>query len=139
MLKQATDLHSSRVSQRIVFEAITGPGWNARLADLATLYRERRNAFAAALKRHLAPLAEWDIPSGGLFFWLRLHDPIDTRLLLPQAITRGIAFMPGEEFFPNEPELGTMRLNFSHADRDEADHGLAVLAGVLGEHRQAAT
>ena len=41
--------------------------------------------------------------------------------------------MPGEEFFPGEPRLGTMRLNFSHAG-DDTDRGLAILADLLGEH-----
>ena len=137
MLKQATDLHSSRLSQRIVFEAITDPGWTTRLDGLTALYRDRRDVFADALARHLTPFAVWDTPSGGLFFWLRLHDPIDTRTLLEPAITRDVAYMPGEEFFPNEPELGTVRLNFSHADRNEADRGLMVLADLIAEHQHA--
>ena len=38
--------------------------------------------------------------------------------------------MPGEEFFPNAPQLGTMRLNFSHAG-DAADGGLSILSHLL--------
>jgi DNA-binding transcriptional MocR family regulator len=133
LLKQATDLHSSRLSQRIVTEAITDPRWAARLEGLADFYRGRRDTFAGALDRHLGTLADWDAPRGGLFFWLRLRTAIDTRLLLDESLARGVAFMPGEEFFPNEPQLGTMRLNFTHAG-DDADRGLAILADLLGEH-----
>jgi 2-aminoadipate transaminase len=131
LLKQATDLHSSRLSQRIVFEAITDPGWAARLDGLVAFYRDRRDAFASALKRHLGTVADWETPPGGLFFWLRLREAVDTRLLLDESIARGVAFMPGEEFFPNQPLLGTMRLNFTHAG-DDTDRGLAILAEVLG-------
>jgi 2-aminoadipate transaminase len=133
MLKQATDLHSSRLSQRIVTEAITDPGWATRLDGLAAFYRDRRDAFAGALRRHLVSLADWDTPPGGLFFWLRLRKAIDTRLLLDESLARGVAFMPGEEFFPNQPLLGTMRLNFTHAG-DDADRGIAILADLLREH-----
>ncbi|MCF8611055.1 aminotransferase class I/II-fold pyridoxal phosphate-dependent enzyme [Gordonia sp. HY285] len=31
MVKQATDLHTSRLSQHIVLDAVTDPGWGARL------------------------------------------------------------------------------------------------------------
>lgn len=133
MLKQAVDLHSSRLSQRIVLDAITDPGWAARLEGLASFYRDRRDQFAEALARHLGGLADWETPRGGLFFWLRLHRAVDTRTLLGEAISRGVAFMPGEEFFPGEPRLGTMRLNFSHADADQVERGLATIAALLGE------
>ena len=131
VVKQATDLHSSRLSQRIVHEAITAPGWTSRLENLAGFYRSRRDTFEAALQRHLHGLASWETPPGGLFYWLRLDQPIDTRTLLGEAIERNVAFMPGEEFSPGEPDLGTMRLNFSHAGPEEADRGLATLAELL--------
>jgi DNA-binding transcriptional MocR family regulator len=133
ILKQATDLHTSRLSQRIVMQAISDPTWAARLDGLTAFYRDRRDAFAEALTRHLGPLAKWDTPPGGLFFWLRLRKAIDTRLLLDESLARGVAFMPGEEFFPNEPLLGTIRLNFTHAG-DDTDRGLSILADLLAEH-----
>jgi 2-aminoadipate transaminase len=139
MLKQATDLHSSRLSQHLVHGAITDPGWSDRLHGLARFYRDRLDVFDAALRRHLAGLADWDTPDGGLFFWLRLHDPVDTRELLPEAIERGVAFMPGEEFFAGAPQLGTLRLNFSHADAGQVDRGLAVLRELLERKRPATT
>jgi 2-aminoadipate transaminase len=133
MLKQSVDLHSSRLSQAIVHEAVTGVGWNARLDELAAFYRGRRDTFEEILRRHFGDLARWRTPSGGLFYWLTLHDSyhVDTRTLLDEAIERGVAFMPGEEFYPNEPTLGTMRLNFSHADAGEADRGLRDLADLI--------
>ncbi|MDR1998618.1 MAG: PLP-dependent aminotransferase family protein, partial [Frankiaceae bacterium] len=121
MLKQALDLHSSRLSQYIVHEAITSGGWAQRLDGLADYYRVRRDSFEAALRTHFGDLAQWTTPAGGLFFWLKLNDQIDTRMLLAEAIRCGVAFMPGEEFYPNDPQFGTMRLNFSHADADDAD------------------
>jgi 2-aminoadipate transaminase len=133
LLKQAVDLHSSRLSQLIVHDAITADGWTARLNEIAAFYRARRDTFEEILGRHFNDLAQWTTPSGGLFYWLRLHDEVDTRTLLDEAIARGVAFMPGEEFYPNEPQLGTVRLNFSHADAAEADRGLRVLADLIRE------
>ncbi|GAA2236078.1 PLP-dependent aminotransferase family protein [Rarobacter faecitabidus] len=130
-IKQATDLHSSRLSQRIVFDAITDPGWPARLAGLVSFYRSRRDAFEGSLRRHFDGLATWDTPPGGLFYWLRLQRPIDTRTLLADAIENRVAFMPGEEFSPGQPDIGTMRLNFSHASADDTERGLRTLARIL--------
>ena len=129
------------LSQFIVHDAITGDGWNARLDELAAFYRARRDTFEETLSRHFGDLARWHTPSGGLFYWLKLHDSysVDTRTLLDEAIARGVAFMPGEEFYPNEPSLGTMRLNFSHADAAEADRGLRALAELIRSKASAST
>ncbi|MBI3375694.1 MAG: PLP-dependent aminotransferase family protein [Betaproteobacteria bacterium] len=133
-LKQAADLHTNRISQWLALQQLEHPARAARLSALAARYSEKRDAFAAVLSRELEDLASWRIPPGGLFFWLRLRRPVDTRELLAQAITRGIAFMPGEPFHP-EPHrgIGTLRLNFSHANAAQAVSGLATLGALLRE------
>ncbi|GEE00885.1 aminotransferase [Gordonia spumicola] len=133
ILKQAVDLHSSRLSQQIVLDAVSDGDWTDRLERLADFYRARRDDFDSLLTRYLGDLADWRRPSGGLFFWLTLRDRIDTRTLLDDAVAAGVAFMPGEEFYADEPELGTMRLNFSHSDSADADRGLAILADLIAE------
>lgn len=135
-LKQAADLHSSRLSQALVLRQLQDAGRVARIAGLVAAYRSKRDAFAAALQGHFADLADWQVPQGGLFFWLRLKSRLDTRQLLQQALESGVAFMPGEAFYAEagdaEPSL---RLNFSFASADEVERGLATLAGLV---RQAA-
>jgi DNA-binding transcriptional MocR family regulator len=131
-LKQAADLHSNRVSQWLVLQQMNDPRYGSRLDELATRYRERRDTFEAALRQHFAPLASWQVPPGGLFFWLTLNRRIDTRLLLPRAIAAGVAFMPGEPFLPTEVEsCGHLRLNFSHASEAQAKEGLAKLSALV--------
>ncbi|MDD3353391.1 PLP-dependent aminotransferase family protein [Zoogloea sp.] len=131
-LKQAADLHSNRLSQWLVQQQLESPTRAERMAGLVAHYRRKRDLFATALERHFGALARWSSPQGGLFFWLQLHRPLDTRRLLPEALARSVAFMPGEPFYPDETgPTGTMRLNFSHAADDEIDQGLAVLAGLV--------
>lgn len=132
-LKQAADLHSNRLSQWLVLQQLESAGRSARMEKLVAFYQHKRDCFAAALEKHFGGLADWQVPSGGLFFWLRLRRPIDTRRLLPLAIERKVAFMPGEAFYAGEPELGTLRLNFSHASEEEIDKGLGVLAALVAE------
>jgi 2-aminoadipate transaminase len=131
-LKQAADLHSSRISQWLVLEQLRDPHRLDRLARVVAIYRHKRDFFANALERHLGKFATWQLPPGGLFFWLTLARPIDTRVLLSEAIQRGVAFMPGEPFYPDlSKTCGTLRLNFSHADEEKTERGLAILAALL--------
>lgn len=131
-LKQAADLHSNRIGQWLVLQQLNDPAQGRRLKELAQHYRERRDAFEAALHRHFDDLATWHTPPGGLFFWLTLKRRIDTRKLLPKAIAAGVAFMPGEPFMPVETESGgQLRLNFSHASEEQAENGLKILASLV--------
>lgn len=131
-LKQAADLHTNRVGQWQVLQWLGTEKLEYHLEALRSYYRSRRDAFQMALQTHFADLADWQTPEGGLFFWLTLKHPIDTRTLLEPALAVNVAFMPGEPFFP-EPDkhLGHLRLNFSHVAPDKLDEGLKLLADVL--------
>lgn len=131
-LKQAADLHSSRISQWLALEMLDDSGCGQRLADLARDYRARRDAFQANLSREFADLATWESPAGGLFFWLKARTTIDTSALLAEAIERQVAFMPGEPFFADAAlRYPSLRLNFSHAGPEETTRGLRALAELV--------
>ena len=77
-LKQAADLHSSRVSQWLVLEQLKRPDRSELLTSLATRYRIKRDHFQAILLDQFGDLETWEVPTGGLFFWLRLNAVMDT-------------------------------------------------------------
>jgi len=133
-LKQAADLHSCRVSQAMVQHVLQDSTSAVRLINLKDTYKKKRDAFDECLNRNFNKLASWDIPAGGLFFWLTLKqsETIDTRKLLPKAISNQVTFMPGEPFYSNsQPARGCFRLNFSHASEDDMEVGLKRLAEVF--------
>lgn len=137
-LKQAADLHSNRLSQWLVLEQLRDPQRPRRLTELAARYRVRRDAFDRALRRHFGHLARWQLPPGGLFFWLELAGRCDTQRLLPRALERGVAFMPGDPFFADPREARpALRLNFSNANEAQAETGLQLLAGLIAESAEA--
>lgn len=130
-LKQAADLHTNRLSQYIVLRALQSGVVEEHVARNLPIYRERRDAMQSALLRYLAGKADWSIPCGGLFFWLKLRDKVDGMALLHAALARGLVFMPGDTFFAGEPEYSALRLNFSHSSPDDIYRGVAILADLL--------
>ncbi|MNT36493.1 2-aminoadipate transaminase [compost metagenome] len=92
----------------------------------------------AALEQHFGELATWEVPQGGLFFWLTLKQPLDTRTLLKPALEQNVAFMPGEPFFIDpDKHPGHLRLNFSHVAPERLGEGLKRLAGVIRQAQAA--
>ena len=131
-LKQAADLHSNRISQWWALQYLQNPDREQQLKKLVATYKTKRDHFNQLLKQYFDDLAAWQTPEGGLFFWLTLKKKINTRQLLPLSIKQGVAFMPGEPFYPEPVEAGgTLRLNFSHAGADEAERGIKILAQIV--------
>ncbi len=133
-LKQAGDLHTNRPGQVRVANWLASDRREQDLENLRHVYRAKRNQMQFYLKDIFGNLADWQLPPGGLFFWLRLRNELDTRPLLPLALENGVAFMPGEAFFPIKEAIqyGTMRLNFSHASSENIQIGLKKLAQIVG-------
>ncbi len=131
-LKQSADLHTNRVGQWQALQWLGSDKYKAHLSELRDFYRVRRDAMQVSLEEHFTDLAEWNVPQGGLFFWLTLKQPLDTRTLLDAALAQNVAFMPGEPFFA-EPENnpGYLRLNFSHISPERLGEGLSRLAAVI--------
>ncbi|MBE1490096.1 aminotransferase-like domain-containing protein [Plantactinospora soyae] len=96
-------------------------------------YRRQRDELVTAVRRDL-PQAEFTVPGGGWFLWLRLPAPRGGTELLPYAAAAGVSYLPGRQFFVAETGHQHLRLSFSLFDPE------TLAAGVrrLGEAYQAA-
>jgi 2-aminoadipate transaminase len=131
--KQAADLHTPGFNQRVVHEVIRNGFLRKHVPLIRARYGAQRDAMAAALQAHMPKGCQWQVPAGGMFFWLSLPAGTDTVALLHRAVTRGVAFVPGAAFFANAPQLNTLRLSFVTVPPPQIEEGVCVLAKVLKE------
>ena len=132
--KQAADLHSPIFNQRMVHEVMKDGFLDRHVPTIRALYKRQRDAMVAALKREMKGLdVEFNTPAGGMFLWLRMPAGIDTVALLPKAVERGVAFVPGAPFYAGEGDPRTMRLSFVTASVEQIDVAIAALAEAVKE------
>ncbi len=132
--KQAADLHSPGFNQRMVFEVMKDGFLERHVPTIRTLYKRQRDAMLAALAREMKGLkVEYNKPEGGMFLWLRLPEGMDAVALLPKAVERGVAFVPGVPFYAGEGDPRTLRLSFVTASVEEIDTAIAALAEAVRE------
>ena len=131
LLKQVTDLHTSSLTQRLVYRFVSGGQLPAQVARLRVAYRAKRDAFLRALGRHLTGKAIWTRTAGGMFVLLRLPAGRSATALLPAALDHGVAFVPGAPFFAAGGGEETMRLNFVSPPLEQIDEGVARLATAI--------
>jgi len=133
LAKQACDLHSSSLLQRVVFEIVKDGFLISHLAQCQAFYRRNAQAMAVALEQHMQGLAHWTVPAGGMFQWLELANGVDAEQLLESALAAGVAYVPGAPFYAHEPRRNTARLCFSTGTPQSMDAGVALLARVVRE------
>jgi len=130
LLKQASDLHTSTLTQMALTEVVSRLP-QSHIAMLCENYGARRDAMLDALKRHMPPGVSWTKPEGGMFIWVNLPAGIDGAQLLAEAIQVGVAFVPGGAFFPDHRQHNTLRLNFSLCDPETIRTGIERLGKLI--------
>jgi 2-aminoadipate transaminase len=134
--KQAADLHSPGFNQRVVAEVMKDGFLQRHVPTIRALYKSQRDAMLAALAREMKGLdVQWNTPDGGMFLWVRLPAGMNAIDLLPRAVDKGVAFVPGAPFYAQDPDARTMRLSFVTATHEQIDTGIAALAKAIEEAR----
>lgn len=131
--KQAEDLHTPGFNQRVVYEVIKDGFLDRHVPTIRERYRTQRDAMAHALSAHMPPGSTWQVPKGGMFFWVRLPEGYDTMPLLDKAVEAGVAFVPGAPFYTASPDTRTMRLSFVTLTPAEIGEAVAALGRVVAE------
>ena len=75
--------------------------------------------------------SRWNVPVGGMFFWIELPEGIDATALLPKAVELGMAYVPGAAFFAERPRANTLRLSFVTVAPAQIERGVALLGQAL--------
>jgi 2-aminoadipate transaminase len=129
--KQGSDLHSSTFVQMVAYEVARNGFLDRHVRHIRAVYRVRRDAILAALKRHMPPGVRWTEPEGGLFIWVTVPEGLDTWALLHEAVEQKVAFVPGTPFYDDGSGKNTMRLNFSNATPEQIEEGIGRLGRTV--------
>ena len=136
--KQAADLHTPGFNQRVVHEVIKDGFLRDHVPTIRARYKAQRDAMRAALEHHLPPGCRWNVPAGGMFFWVDLPAGLDATALLPKAVDAGVAYVPGAAFYAGAARANTLRLSFVTVSPERIEQGVAALGRVLGQALQGA-
>ncbi len=132
--KQAADLHSPSFNQRMVAEVLKDGFLDRHVPTIRALYKHQCAVMLDALAQDMAGLGvQWNSPDGGMFLWVRLPAGLDAIALLPKAVDKGVAFVPGSAFFAGEPDPRTLRLSFVTASEQQIRIGIKALAEAIRE------
>jgi 2-aminoadipate transaminase len=136
MLACKTDGGTGALQQMVVADFFQNH-YEEHLHALRASLRRKLHALTAALETHFGAAAEFKIPRGGMFLWVKFPQDVDTMRLAGPALREGIAFNPGPEWSADPKAASNyLRLCFALPSEQLIAEGIAKLAQVFGQERR---
>lgn len=129
--KQAADLHSDYLAQRILHRFLQDNDLDAHIATIIHQYGKQKEAMIGAIKEHFPPGVQCTNPEGGMFLWVTLPEGTLSMRLFEAAIAKKVAFVPGTPFYVDRKDTNTLRLNFSCSDEPTIVEGIRRLGDSI--------
>lgn len=130
LANEAAVLSPSAFSQTVISEYLSTADWKGQIDTFRDVYRERRDAMLGALAEQL-PTLTWTTPNGGFYIWLTLPAHLDSKAMLPRAVTELVAYTPGTAFYADGGGRSAMRLSFCYPTPDFIREGIRRLTTVI--------
>ena len=131
--KQAADICTGALDQRIIWQAIERGVLAAQGPRLRVHYQHKRTVMEQALREHVGDVLAWPEPRGGFFIWVTAPASVDADRLLDRAMRHQVMFVVGNAFFVDGGGANTLRLSFSAPTPDRIAEGVRRLGAALGE------
>ncbi|MHC4558634.1 MAG: aminotransferase-like domain-containing protein [Planctomycetota bacterium] len=131
--KQASDLHSNYLSQRIVYRYLIDHDIDKHIQKIREGYKKQKDLMTSMIEKHFLEEIKFTEPDGGMFLWVTLPEGLSALSLSDLARKENVVFVPGNAFYVDGGGENTLRLNFSNADEDRIEEGIKRLAKVIKE------
>ena len=125
--KESTDLQNSKFFQYVCAQMMQNGDLENHVEALITHYRPKRDAMVNALKHFFKDNAEFVVPEGGMFIWVKFKNCDDSMKLFDAAIQKGVAFVPGSVFFADKQQSSYARLNYTNSSLEQIEDGIKKL------------
>jgi DNA-binding transcriptional MocR family regulator len=126
-----TYISPNMVAQSIVAEFCDSGAIDRSIETVKAALRERRDATAEALERHI-PDATFVTPQGGYFLWVDLPEGSDVAALAAGAEERGVVFVKGTDFLIEGGD-SSLRIAYSAVPPDQIEEAIARVAEAYRE------
>jgi GntR family transcriptional regulator/MocR family aminotransferase len=126
-----TDGMGNTITESATAELVSSGELRRHARKVLQVYAARRLEFAARLRAQLGERVQFDMPNGGLAFWLRFPGQcIDT--IEARARDIGLRFAASRSFMASDDAPRGLRIGFASLDDLEAERAITALLAALG-------
>ncbi|WP_068985078.1 MULTISPECIES: PLP-dependent aminotransferase family protein [Lysinibacillus] len=102
--------------------------FETHLQQLRSKLLQKRNVLVDALQCSLQKELSFPVPTGGIYIWGKLTQPIQEKQLTIQGLKQQVAFMPGSIFGAKD---GYIRLSYGKVDINDITEGISRLQKAI--------
>ena len=129
--KQASDLHSNYLSQRIAYQYLIQQNIDDHIRKICLAYKTQCHLMIDLIREKFPESVDYTEPQGGMFIWLTLPPGLSSTEVFEQTLKKGVAVLPGTPFYTDGGGGNTIRLNFSNSTEQKIIIGMERLSRVL--------
>lgn len=130
--KQASDVHTTILSQMICAQFLTRVSFDEHIARLREIYRRKCTLMLEGMDKGFGGKVTYTRPEGGLFLWCTLPEGSDMMGFCREAVQRKVAVVPGSAFMPEAgDQTVSFRMNFSTPTDEQIVKGVAILSDLI--------
>ena len=132
--KQASDLHSNTLSQRIIYEFLIDNPLDEHLDGIRSFYGSQAALMVQSMRLYFPEGVSFIKPTGGMFIWVTMPEGLDSRILLEKAIAEKVLFVPGDSFYVNNNGgKNSFRMNFSNPTQKQIEKGIQIIGRLMND------
>jgi DNA-binding transcriptional MocR family regulator len=128
---EAAVLCNSSLAQLMIGEYLASQPWREQIKVFRELYRERRDAMLDTLGAVMPEGCRWTSPGGGFYVWLQLPPGLNSKSMLPRAISSRVAYVPGTGFYADGGGAEYLRLSYCFPEPARIREGVRRLAEAI--------
>ncbi len=128
--KQASDVHTSSLSQAIIDMYLREGRIEPHLKEIVPIYKAKKDAMYDAITKFMPKGIRFTNPDGGLFIFAEFaRKGVNTDEIFKDVVEKtNCAYVPGSSFFADGKTFNTFRLNYSNATTQQIEKGIKSLA-----------
>ncbi|XP_058048159.1 kynurenine/alpha-aminoadipate aminotransferase, mitochondrial isoform X2 [Ahaetulla prasina] len=135
---QVSTMHTSTFTQLMIAQLLQQwglKGFLDHVDSVVDFYKQQRDVMLNAADKWLKGLADWHIPTAGMFLWIKIKGIPDTQeLIMKKALEKQVLLVPGCSFNINSSDPSShVRASFSLSSPSQIDQGFQRLADLIKE------
>lgn len=133
-LKQACDLQSSELTERIAGKYLANFDLQAHINEMNALYKKKKDLMLRLIEETFPKCIDYTTPQGGLFLWLTFPEGTDALELFNRMKEEiSVIFVPGDTFYPYGGHPNTARMSFATVTEENIKIGIRRMGKILHE------
>jgi 2-aminoadipate transaminase len=130
-IKQASDLHTNNIVQRIIYHFLCDNNLEEHLRNVRLAYKAQKDCMIESIKQYFPEEVSYTDPEGGMFIWATLPETLNSDQLVKIAIENKVVFVPGKSFYTSDEGYHNIRLNYSNSSEEMIEEGIKRLGNVM--------